>query len=217
MTFKPLPMSSELHAYMLQHGTPPDDVVRDLIEETRTALPESAQMQVAPEQAALLTTLTRLIGVRHAAEVGTFTGLSSLSIARGLADGGRLTTFDISAEFTEVARRYWKRAGVEDRIDLRIGAAAERLSELPLEPHLDLAFIDADKESYQTYWAELVPRLRPGGLLLVDNVLWSGRVLHPESPTDEAVVAFNDMAVRDDRLDVVLLPIADGLTFARRR
>jgi caffeoyl-CoA O-methyltransferase len=217
MTYKPVPMTEELHAYMLAHSTPPDEITKDLIEETRAALPEAAQMQVAPEQAAFLTVLARLAGARQAVEVGTFTGLSSLAIARALGDGGRLTCFDISEEYTEVARRYWGRAGVADRIDLRIGPAAERLRELPTEPHLDLAFIDADKEGYQTYWSELVPRLRPGGVLLVDNVLWSGRVLAPATESDKAIVAFNDMAVQDERMDVVMLPIADGLTLAYRR
>lgn len=217
MTYKPLPLNDELHAYMLAHGTPPDDVTAELIAETRAALPDDAGMQVAPEQAAFLRMLTGLMGVWRAVEVGTFTGLSSLSIARGLADGGRLTCFDISEEFTDVARRYWKRAGVDDRIELRIGAAAERLRELPAEPHLDLVFIDADKESYETYWGELVPRVRPGGLLIVDNVLWKGRVLAPQRESDRAIVAFNDAVVADDRVEVVMLPIADGLTLARRR
>ncbi len=217
MTFKPLPLTAELHAYMVGHGTPPDQVVADLVEETRSALPAEAQMQVAPEQAAFLTMLTRVAGVRNAVEVGTFTGLSSLAIARGLADGGRLVCFDISEEFTGVARRYWKRAGVDDRIELRIGPAAERLTELPPEAVLDLAFVDADKEGYAGYWAELVPRLRPGGLILVDNVLWGGRVLDPQRDSDRAIVDFNDMVLGDDRVDVVMLPIADGLTIARRR
>jgi caffeoyl-CoA O-methyltransferase len=217
MTFKPLPLTAELHAYMVGHGTPPDQVVADLVEETRSALPAEAQMQVAPEQAAFLTMLTRVAGVRNAVEVGTFTGLSSLAIARGLADGGRLVCFDISEEFTGVARRYWKRAGVDDRIELRIGPAAERLTELPPEAALDLAFVDADKEGYAVYWAELVPRLRPGGLILVDNVLWGGRVLDPQRDSDRAIVEFNDMVLGDDRVDVVMLPIADGLTIARRR
>jgi caffeoyl-CoA O-methyltransferase len=217
MTYEPLHLSDELHAYMLAHGTPPDEVTADLIAETRAALPDDAGMQVAPEQAAFLRMVTQLAGVRRAVEVGTFTGLSSLSIAHGMPADGRLVCFDISTEFTDVARRYWKRAGVQDRIELRIGAAAELLRELPAEPHLDLVFIDADKESYQTYWEELVPRVRPGGLLIVDNVLWKGRVLAPERESDRAIVAFNDAAVADDRVEVVMLPIADGLTLARRR
>jgi caffeoyl-CoA O-methyltransferase len=215
MSYKGLPFTPELHAYMLEHSTPPDEVVADLIEETRRALPDDSGMQVSPEQAAFLRLLTAVMGVRRAVEVGTFTGLSSLSIARGLADGGRLTCFDISEEFTDVARRYWKRAGVDDRIDLRIGPAAERLRELPGEPHLDLVFIDADKQDYPTYWNELVPRVRQGGLILVDNTLWSGRVLDPQGERDREIVAFNDLARSDPRVELVILPIADGLTMAR--
>ena len=217
MTYKPLPLNDELHAYMLAHGTPPDELTADLITETRAALPDDAGMQVAPEQAAFLRLVTQLAGARQAVEVGTFTGLSSLSIARAMPADGRLVCFDISTEFTDVARRYWKRAGVDDRIELRIGAAAEQLRGLPTEPHLDLVFIDADKESYQTYWDELVPRVRPGGLLIVDNVLWKGRVLAPQAASDLAIVAFNDRVVADDRVEAVMLPIADGLTLARRR
>jgi predicted O-methyltransferase YrrM len=216
MSYKPLPLTPELHAYLLDHSTPPDEVTADLIAETRSALGSSAGMQVGAEQAAFLRLLTGVMGVRRAVEVGTFTGLSALSIARGLADGGQLTCFDISEEFTDVARRYWKRAGVDDRIDLRIGPAAERLGELPAEPHLDLVFIDADKSGYPTYWNELVPRVRPGGLLLVDNTLWSGRVVDPQSDSDRVVADFNAMAVADPRVELVILPISDGLTMARK-
>ncbi len=216
MSYKPLPLTPELHAYLLDHSTPPDEVTAELIAETRASLPGNATMQVGPEQAAFMRMLTSVMGVRRAVEVGTFTGLSALSIARGLADGGRLTCFDISEQFTDVARRYWKRAGVDDRIELRIGPAAERLKELPDEPHLDLAFIDADKEGYPTYWNELVPRIRPGGLILVDNTLWSGRVVHPQSASDQVIADFNDMAVADKRVELVILPISDGLTMARK-
>lgn len=217
MTVKTLPMTDELHTYVVAHGSPPDQIIRDLIEETERSLPSNAQMQVAPEQAAFLSLLAKLVGARHAVEVGTFTGLSSLAMARGMADGGKLVCFDISDEYTSVARRYWERAGVADRIDLRIGPAAERLRELPEEPHLDLSFIDADKTGYPTYWEELVPRTRPGGLIVVDNVLRDGRVLAPEDDSDKAIVRFNDIAARDERVDVVMLPIADGLTLACRR
>ncbi|MER7267910.1 O-methyltransferase [Micromonospora carbonacea] len=217
MTTKSLPLTPELHAYVVAHGSAPDEVMRDLVEETLAALPAEARMQVAPEQAAFLTFLTRLVGARRAVEVGTFTGMSSLAIARGLAEGGRLTCFDISAEYTDVARRYWARAGVDDRIELRIGPAGDTLRELPHERHLDFAFIDADKVGYPVYWAELVPRMRPGGIVAVDNTLRGGRVLAPSNADDRAVAAFNDEVMADVRVEPVLLPIADGLTLARVR
>ncbi|MFJ6165162.1 O-methyltransferase [Micromonospora orduensis] len=215
MTTKSIPLTDELHAYLVAHGAPPDEIIRDLAEETRSVLPEHATMQVAPEQAAFLTFLTRLLDVRQAVEVGTFTGLSSLAIARGLPEGGRLTCFDISEEFTGIARRYWARAGVQDRIDLRIGPAGETLRELPNERFLDFAFIDADKTGYPVYWAELVPRMRPGGVIAVDNVLRGGRVIAPRDANDRAIAAFNDEVLADVRVDPVMLPIADGLTLAR--
>ncbi|TDC59512.1 O-methyltransferase [Micromonospora sp. KC207] len=217
MTTKSLPLTPELHAYVVAHGSDPDEVMRDLIEETLAALPAEARMQVAPEQAAFLTFLTRLIGARRAVEVGTFTGLSSLAIARGLAEGGRLTCFDISEEYTGVARRYWTRAGVADQIELRIGPAGDTLRGLPYERHLDFAFIDADKVGYPVYWAELVPRMLPGGIIAVDNTLRGGRVLAPRDADDRAIAAFNDEVMADVRVEPVLLPIADGLTLARVR
>ncbi|KAB1906284.1 class I SAM-dependent methyltransferase [Micromonospora tulbaghiae] len=215
MTTKPLPLTPELHAYLVAHGSAPDEIVRELAEETRAALPAEAVMQVAPEQAAFLTFLTRLLGVRQAVEVGTFTGLSSLAIARGLAEGGRLTCFDISEEYTGVARRYWERAGVQDRIELRIGPAAQTLRELPRERYLDFAFIDADKVGYPIYWDELVPRMRPGAVIAVDNTLRDGRVLAPRNADDRAIAAFNDAVIADVRVEAVMLPIADGVTLAR--
>ncbi|MET7803796.1 O-methyltransferase [Micromonospora chersina] len=215
MSTKPLALTPELHAYLVAHGSAPDEIVRELAEETRAALPAQADMQVAPEQAAFLTFLTRLLGVRQAVEVGTFTGLSSLAIARGLAEGGRLTCFDISEEYTGVARRYWTRAGVQDRIELRIGPAAETLRQLPQERYLDLAFIDADKVGYPVYWDELVPRMRSGAVIAVDNTLRGGRVLAPQNADDRAIAAFNDEILADVRVEVVMLPIADGVTLAR--
>ncbi|MBM0259114.1 O-methyltransferase [Micromonospora sp. 4G55] len=215
MTTKPLPLTPELHAYLVAHGSPPDEIIRDLAEETLAALPDQATMQVAPEQAAFLTFLTRLLGVRQAVEVGTFTGLSSLAIARGLPADGQLTCFDISEDYTGIARRYWERAGVADRIELRIGPAGETLRELPQERHLDFAFIDADKTGYPVYWDELVPRMRPGAVIAVDNTLRGGRVLAPQNADDRAIAAFNDEVLADVRVEAVMLPIADGVTLAR--
>jgi caffeoyl-CoA O-methyltransferase len=215
-----LTLDEELHAYLVAHGSPPDDLVNELILQTQQALGGAAGMQISPEQAAFFTQLAKIANIRNGVEVGTFTGLSSLAIARGMAPDGKLVCFDISEAYTAIARRYWDRAGVADRIELRIGAAVERLKELPEEPHLDWVFIDADKENYSNYWELLVPRVRGGGLLAVDNVLWSGRVLDPPSQRDSsttAIVAFNDMVAADKRVEPVMLPIGDGLTLARKR
>jgi caffeoyl-CoA O-methyltransferase len=126
-----------------------------------------------------------------------------------------MTCFDISEEYTSIARRYWAREGIADRVELRLGPAAEKLRELPTERSIDVAFIDADKRGYPAYWAELVPRMRPGGVILIDNVLRHGRIVAPENPDDEAMIAFNDQVLSDPRVESVMLPIADGLTLAR--
>jgi caffeoyl-CoA O-methyltransferase len=218
MTKETLSLTEALHAYVVANGSEPDEAVRDLIDETASVLPAQAGMQIAPEQAAFMTLLTRILGARQAVEIGTFTGLSSIAIARGLSEGGRLLCLDVSDEFTSIARRYWARTGLAERIELRLGPAAESLAQLPSDPHLDLAFIDADKTGYLTYWEELVPRMRPGGLILVDNVLRHGHIVDP-SPDDAGTVAmveFNRRVLKDPRVESVLLPLADGLTIARR-
>jgi caffeoyl-CoA O-methyltransferase len=161
--------------------------------------------------------LVRLTGARQAVEVGTFTGYSSICIARGLPDDGHLLCCDVSEDYTSVARRYWERAGVADRIELRIAPAVETLRSLPTEPYLDFAFIDADKSGYPAYVEEVLPRLRPGGLMVLDNMLRDGRVLDPESDDDHAIHALNEALVSDDRVDVVLLPVRDGVSLARKR
>jgi caffeoyl-CoA O-methyltransferase len=217
MSAKTLTLTDELHEYVVAHGSTPDRIGSDLLAETRKRWPDQAGMSIAPEQAAFLTLLTRIMGVRRAVEVGTFTGFSSLAIARGLVDGGMLTCFDVSEEFTSVAQGYWARAGVDDRIDLVIGPAVESLRALPDTADLDLAFVDADKVEYPAYWNEIVPRLRPGGVILVDNVLRAGRVIQPQTDADRAVVDFNKMVLTDDRVEAVMLPLADGLTMGRRR
>jgi caffeoyl-CoA O-methyltransferase len=215
---KSLGLTPELHAYLVAHGTPPDAVQRDLIAET-AKLGQIAVMQVAPEQGAFLTLLARLIGARSAIEVGTFTGYSALAIARGLAPGGRLLCCDVSAEWTDIARRAWERAGVADRIDLAIAPATETLRALPAGTSFDLAFIDADKTSYRLYYEEILKRLRPGGVILVDNVLWSGAVIDPadQAADTRAIRAFNDAVAADPRVDCVMIAIADGLTLLRKR
>ena len=210
-------LGAEVHEYLVAHGTPPDPVQQGLIR-TTAELGGVSMMQISPEQGAFMTMFTRLLDVRQAVEVGTFTGYSSLCIARGLAPGGRLLCCDVSEEWTAVARRAWDEAGVADRIELRIAPAIDTLRSLPTERTIDLAFVDADKPMYGAYADELLARMRPGGVLMVDNVLWGGAVVDAAS-TDEntvAIRAFNDWLAADDRVETVMLPLGDGLTLARR-
>jgi caffeoyl-CoA O-methyltransferase len=218
MTPKSDRLSPELQQYMLDHSTPLDDVQRDLIAET-AAMGGISSLQISPEQGALLTLLTKVLGARTAVEVGTFTGYSSIAIARGLGEGGRLLCCDVDKDWTDVARKYWDRAGLADRIDLALAPAIETLRALPADPVIDLSFIDADKGGYIGYWEELVPRTRPGGLLLIDNVFAGERVVDPEAHDDMAtsIRAFNDHAAADDRVELVMIAVADGLTMARKR
>jgi caffeoyl-CoA O-methyltransferase len=176
-------------------------------------------MQVGPDQATLLRILVSSIGARHAVEVGTFTGLSALAIARGLPPDGRLLCLDVSEEWTAIGQRYWEKAGVADRIELQIGPAAPALRALPYDLRFDFGFIDADKPGYPVYWDEIVRRLRPGGLVAVDNVLWEGEVIQPDKTGEdlEAIRAFNEKVLADERVESVMLAVADGLTLARKR
>ena len=211
-------LGPEIHRYLLDHGTPPDPVLRDLAEETARLGPIS-MMQIAPEQGAFMTLLARAIGAKRAVEVGTFTGYSALCIARGLPDDGQLLACDVSEEWTAIGRRYWERAGVAKKIELRLGPAVETLRALPVGTRFDMGFIDADKPSYPAYYEEILKRMRPGGLILVDNVLWFGRVVDPtaDDPQTVAIRAFNDQVAADPRVDCVMLPISDGLTLLRVR
>jgi caffeoyl-CoA O-methyltransferase len=211
-------LSQGVHDYLVRHGTPPDPLLEELIEETRKLGPIS-MMQIAPEQGAFMTLLARAIGARRAIEVGTFTGYSAISIARGLPDDGRLLCCDVSGEWTAIARRFFEKAGVAHRIELRLAPGIETLRALPATEDVDLAFIDADKPSYPLYYEEILRRMRPGGLLLADNVLWLGRVADPAADDEQtrAIRSFNELVARDERVDRVMLPIADGLTIARKR
>ncbi|MEE8581445.1 MAG: class I SAM-dependent methyltransferase [Myxococcota bacterium] len=209
-------LSAEIHRYLVDHGSPPDALQRELIEET-SKLGGISIMQIAPEQGAFMTLLARAIGARRAIEIGTFTGYSALCLARGLPEDGSLVACDVSEEWTSIGARYWEKAGVAARIDLRIGPALETLAALPEARSFDLAFIDADKTNYLAYYEELLKRVRPGGLILVDNVLWMGRVIDPEADDDNslAIRAFNDRIRDDERVEAVMLPISDGLTLIR--
>jgi caffeoyl-CoA O-methyltransferase len=207
-----------INDYLLAHSEQADQVMRDLAEETHRDLGGRAAMQITHDEGELLTMLVRLTGARQAVEVGTFTGYSSICIARGLPDDGHLLCCDVSEEWTSIARRYWERAGVADKIELRIAPAVETLSALPTEPHLDFVFIDADKVGYPAYYEEIVGRVRPGGLIVFDNMLRDGRVLDPGTDEDDRAIAdLNAALVADDRVDVVLLPVRDGVMLARRR
>ncbi|MEW2580285.1 O-methyltransferase [Streptomyces syringium] len=217
MEIKRPPLTPELYTYVLAHNPALDQAQRALVDITHTALPGVAVKQIAEEQGPLLAFLVRLTRAQHVVEVGTFTGLSALSMAQALPADGTLITLDISEEWTAYAREAWGKAGVADRIDLRIAPALDSLRAMPAEPHIDLAFIDANKDGYIDYWEEIVPRLRPGGLVVVDNVLFAGEVVAPAAGSMAASVdAFNEHAAADARMESVMLTVADGLTLARR-
>jgi caffeoyl-CoA O-methyltransferase len=211
-------LDSRVHSYLVAHGTPPDAVQQALIEETKS-LGGISMMQIAPEQGAFMTLLVRLVGAKRALEVGTFTGYSALCIARGLPEGGTLLCCDVNEEWTAVAKRYWEKAGVSHKVTLKLAPASQTLEQLPLEPQFDLAFIDADKPSYPVYYEQILARLRPNGVVLVDNVLWAGAVADPsvQEPNTLAIRRFNDLVRDDSRVECVMLPIADGLTLLRKR
>ena len=207
-----LPFSPELYRYLIQHGTPPDEVLDDLTAETES-LGGVSRMQIPPDQGAFMMLLTKLISPKLAVEIGTFTGYSSIWIARGLPADGHLICMDVNREWTDIARRYWERAGLEGKITLKLGAALETLGELS-DTAVDLAFIDADKPSYADYYEALVPRLSQRGAILVDNVLWSGQVVDANVTERDtlALREFNSHVAGDPRTAQVVLPIGDGVT-----
>ncbi|TWP51057.1 SAM-dependent methyltransferase [Lentzea tibetensis] len=207
---------------MVRHSSPLDPVTASLLDRT-AELGHPALMQVPAEQATLLTLLTSLTGATVAIDVGTFTGLSALSMARGLAPGGRVITCDVTDDWG-IAREHWEKAGLTDVIDFRVGPALETLRSLPADLVVDIAFLDADKDNYENYYRLLHPRLRSGGLLLVDNVLFNGYVMAPDyadpgvmRDSAHALAAFNSVLAADESMDVVILPISDGLTVARKK
>jgi caffeoyl-CoA O-methyltransferase len=211
-------LDSRVHAYLVAHGTPPDPLQQALIEETKS-LGGLSIMQIAPEQGAFMTLLVRLMGAKRAVEVGTFTGYSALCIARGLPEDGELLCCDVNEEWTAIARRYWEKAGLGHKIKLKLAPATQTLGQLPKEPLFDFAFIDADKPSYPVYFDQILTRLRSNGVILVDNVLWSGAVADPsaQDPNTTAIRSFNALVKDDPRVECVMLPIADGLSFLRKK
>jgi caffeoyl-CoA O-methyltransferase len=207
-------VTQEVVDYLARHAGQ-DEVLERVARET--AEMPNAVMQTTPDEAALLTMLARLVGARRALEVGTFTGYGAISIARGLADGGRLTCLEVDEEYAEIARRNLEDAGVADRVEIVVGPALEALRAMPAEPTFDYVLLDADKPGYPDYYEEIVPRLVPGGLLLIDNVLLGGRVTAPEEERERVMDELNERVAADDRVDSAMVLVADGLTFVRRR
>jgi caffeoyl-CoA O-methyltransferase len=216
------PLTDELHDYIVESGAREDDVLRRVREET-AAMGDVAVMQIAPDQGAFMTLLCRLLGARETLELGTFTGYSAICIARGLASGGRLIACELDEEYAEIAAKNFEAAGVGDRIEIRIGPAIDTLRALPDREVFDFAFIDADKPNYPDYYEESLARLRPGGLIVLDNVLTGGGVLpgaelgHYTEESVKTMRALNAEIASDERVDVAMIAVADGLTLARKR
>jgi caffeoyl-CoA O-methyltransferase len=212
-------VTGDVYDYLVAHSTPPDPVYEAIRADTIAEAGDWAGMQIGPDQFRFLQMLVGLVGVELAVEVGTFTGTSAAAVAPALLPGGRLICCDVSEEWTSIARRHWEAAGLSDRIDLRLAPAIETLRALPDDPPVDYAFIDADKEAYVDYYEALVPRLRPGGVLVADNVLWRGQVVDA-SVTDastEALRRFNDVVTADDRVANVMVAVGDGLMICTKR
>ena len=212
------PLNPDLYQYLLDHGHNQDPVLAELAAETER-LGALSLMQIAPEQGTLMALLVRATGARSAIEIGTFTGYSAICIARALPPDGRLLCCDVNEEWTAVARRYWQKAGVAYRITLRLGPAIDTIRALPADTTFDFAFIDADKVSYRAYYEALLPRLRPNGLILFDNVLWMGQVADPNDTSAETrtMRELNDFIAQDRRVQAVMISVSDGLTIVRRR
>ncbi len=203
-----------IETYAREHSMPESDVLRELSDETYRTM-ESPQMVVGRVQGGLLRLLVSVSGARRVLELGAFTGYSALAMAEGLPDDGELITCDMNAESTEMAQRYWDRSLHGAKIMLKLGHALETID--TLEGPFDLVFIDADKENYTAYWEKVLPLVRSGGLILVDNVLWKGRILAPVSTLDHAVDAFNKHVAKDERVEAIMLTVRDGVTVARKK
>ena len=220
MSTQTIGISEQLHSYLLSVSVPPDPLWQRLRDETRKAV--GYNMQISPEQAQFMTVLVKMLGVKKALEVGTFTGYSALTVARALPADGRLIACDISEEWTSIGKKYWQEAGVENKIELRIGPAVDTLDKLIEAGHsetFDFAFIDADKEHYADYYERCLELLRPGGVVGVDNTLWGGAVADTSNQSADTVAIrkLNQLIYEDDRVDSCLLTIGDGLALALKR
>ncbi len=212
-------LNDALYEYITRQRSRADDPVLDGLRSETEALGDIARMLISPEQGAFLTLLTRLLNVRTAVEIGTFTGYSSICLARGLTEDGRLFCFDVSEAWTAIARRYWHKSGVADRIELQLGDAQKLLPTWGSPKPIDLAFIDADKPGYDVYYEILLPKMRPNGLFIFDNMVWGGRVIEQPltDPDGVALDRLNHRLASDSRVESVLIPVADGLHLARKR
>jgi len=219
MPAKYVPLTDAIYNYVIaQRSNANDPLLASLQMETEN-MGEISRMMISPDQATLISLLVALIGAKWAVEVGTFTGTSSISIARYLAPGGKLVCFDQDFKVTSIARRYWIRAGVQDRIDLRLGNAHRLLPHYKPQNMLDFVFIDADKEAYDFYYETLLPFVRTGGLILFDNMLRGGQVVDPverNTPVNRAIDQLNRKLAADSRVQSVLIPMADGLVVCRK-
>jgi caffeoyl-CoA O-methyltransferase len=220
MSSRSISLTDSLYGYLLEVSLREPDLLLRLREET--AADPMARMQISPEQGQFMALLVRLMGARRCIEVGVFTGYSSLCVATALPADGRIVACDVSAHWTQMARRYWEAGGVAHKIDLRLAPAIETLESLLAAGgagNYDFAFIDADKTNYVAYYERSLELLRPGGLVVVDNTLWSGRVADPEVADEDTVALrhFNEHLHHDARVDLSLLPMGDGLTLARKR
>src|SRR5215212_5761515 len=210
-----LDATEELIEYLGRWGARTDEVLERVRAET--AVMPSAQMQVSADQGALIELLVRLIGAKDALEVGTFTGYSAICVARGLGEGGRLTCLELSQEFADIARRNVNDAGVGERVEIRVGPAKVSLEAIPAAPSFDFAFIDADKTGYPDYYELVLARMRPGALILLDNMLQGGRIVSPDTESTRVIDALNRRIHDDDRVDMAMTIGSDGLTFVRVR
>ncbi|HWN59009.1 MAG TPA: O-methyltransferase [Methylomirabilota bacterium] len=215
---KYIALTPKLYEYVVAHGHNGDPIRAELAQET-AKLGRISGMQIAAEQGTFMGILAAAIGARSAVEVGTFTGYSSLCVARALPADGRMLCCDVNEEWTSIARRYWERAGVANKITLKLAPAADTLKALPASHTFDFAFIDADKSNYMVYYEEILKRMRPNGLIIIDNVLWNGAIVD-ESVKDAdtlALRAINDFVAKDSRVEAVMLGVADGLMIVRKK
>jgi caffeoyl-CoA O-methyltransferase len=218
MSTKYTSLSPQLYQYILQHRTNVKEPILDALQHETEAIGDESRMMISPDQGSFFTLLVSALGVQTAVEVGTFTGYSSICIARGLTQSGKLFCFDISEEWTSIARKYWQKAEVEQRIELKVGNALQCLQEFKPSTPIDFVFIDADKTGYDRYFEMILPHVRRNGIIVFDNMLWGGKVIQPLNQEDGiAINRLNQKLTEDPRVEVTLLTIADGLMICRKK